>query len=345
MKKQGFPYAVVGMIVSFALLVAVFFIGMQTRNIRQTYETEAQITLAPTLAPPTLFARPTEVLLRLGSVNPEVRSLQKRLQELGYYTGEVDGQYGNGTREAVILFQQQHDLAADGLVGASTLEMLYGPLAHEVIITPEPVLPQVSPDDLPLLVNRTHLLPEAYAAKKLVVIENTLPKGLAVIKEAGERAEKQAVDALAAMLQAAHTDGLTQWQISEGYRTLEEQLALFEAQKQKYISGEETGSALSPQAAEKETERRVARPGTSEHHTGLALDLTVPGRVFADTEQAKWLAKNCWGFGFILRYQNGKEDVTGFSPEPWHIRYIGKEHSLYMGQTGLALEEYLHLFK
>ncbi|MDD4105312.1 MAG: D-alanyl-D-alanine carboxypeptidase family protein [Eubacteriales bacterium] len=345
MKKRGFPYTIVGIIVTCALLVAILIVALQTRSIRRTYQGEAQITSAPTLAPPTLFARPTEVLLRLGSVSPEVKSLQTKLKELGYYAGDVDGQYGNGTREAVVLFQQQHDLDADGLVGETTLDVLYGPLAHAVVVTPEPVLPQADQDDLPLLVNRTHFLPDAYAAKKLVVIEDVLPDNLAVIKEAGERAEKEAVEALAAMLEAAHADGLTVWQVSEGYRTLEEQLALFEAQKQKYLNGEETGSALSPVAAEKETEHQVARPGTSEHHTGLAFDITVPGRSFADTEQSTWLAENCWEYGFIIRYQNGKEGVTGFSPEPWHIRYVGKQHSLYMEQTGLALEEYLLLFE
>ena len=85
----------------------------------------------------------------------------------------------------------------------------------------------------------------------------------------------------------------------------------------------------------------MADPGTSEHHTGLAFDITVAGTIFKGTKQQIWLHKNCWDYGFIVRYQDGKEDVTGFIAEDWHIRYVGVEHATAMRDQNLSLEEYL----
>ena len=82
--------------------------------------------------------------------------------------------------------------------------------------------------------------------------------------------------------------------------------------------------------------------GCSEHHTGLAFDMTVPGTsAFVGTKQCTWLHANCWDYGFIIRYTDDKQDITGFMGEEWHIRYVGKEHSLNMKDSGLCLEEYL----
>lgn len=85
-----------------------------------------------------------------------------------------------------------------------------------------------------------------------------------------------------------------------------------------------------------------ARPGFSEHQTGLALDLNTITQEFADTAEGKWVANNAQNYGFILRYPKGKEDETGYIYEPWHIRYVGVElaQELYNGGDWITLEDY-----
>ena len=83
-----------------------------------------------------------------------------------------------------------------------------------------------------------------------------------------------------------------------------------------------------------------ARPGHSEHQSGLAMDVNSLKFAFADTKEGIWLAENCWKYGFIIRYPEGKEDITGYKYEPWHIRYLGKELAKKVYDSGLCLEEY-----
>lgn len=84
-----------------------------------------------------------------------------------------------------------------------------------------------------------------------------------------------------------------------------------------------------------------ARPGHSEHQTGLAIDLNSISDAFASTPEAAWVAKNAHIYGFIIRYPKGKEATTGYQYEPWHIRYLGVENAQKVYQSGLTLEEYL----
>ena len=97
-----------------------------------------------------------------------------------------------------------------------------------------------------------------------------------------------------------------------------------------------------------ETARRVsATPGQSEHQTGLAMDVTSPEidfkltTEFEKTREGKWVLENAHKYGFIIRYPKGKEAITGYDYEPWHLRYVGKEHAAYMKEHNLTLEEYL----
>jgi LAS superfamily LD-carboxypeptidase LdcB len=93
------------------------------------------------------------------------------------------------------------------------------------------------------------------------------------------------------------------------------------------------------------TKLTVADPGASEHHTGLAFDITVPGTTFKGTDQEKWLAANCWEYGFIIRYQEDKQKITGYIAESWHIRYVGLPHSTVIRDHNWCLEEYLEQLK
>lgn len=84
-----------------------------------------------------------------------------------------------------------------------------------------------------------------------------------------------------------------------------------------------------------------AKPGTSEHQTGLAMDINSIQTSYGDTKEGKWLAANCWKYGFIIRYQKDKTDITGYYYEPWHLRYLGKEIAKMVYDSGLCLEEFL----
>ena len=89
-------------------------------------------------------------------------------------------------------------------------------------------------------------------------------------------------------------------------------------------------------------DKYVAKAGFSEHQTGLAIDLTNEYRYFVKgTNEAEWLENNCYKYGFIIRYPEGQESITGVAYEPWHIRYVGEEVSRYIYENNITLEEYL----
>lgn len=328
------------LIVMAAMLIGIFYLRNKTDEANRVYAAEAAITPKPTIAPPAIYAKPTDALLRSGSVGVEVQQLQTKLKELGFYTGEVDGQFGGGTKTAVVRFQGQHGLNPDGMAGAETLAAVYSAGAKHMVVTPRPALP-ASGQDLPMLVNRTSSIPEGYTPRDLVALKDVVPRDMLILKDPDVRANRQAVEALVKMIRAAQADGQQVWQVSEGYRTPARQQELFNAQVQQLIKDEQ----LSEESARKAAEKTVALPGTSEHHTGLAFDLTVPGYFFGDTPQAQWLENHCFEHGFILRYTANKEEITGFLPEPWHVRYVGEAHARFMEEHNLALEEYLALYR
>ncbi len=127
------------------------------------------------------------------------------------------------------------------------------------------------------------------------------------------------------MKSAAASDGISLWIVS-GFRSYATQASLYN----RY-------SASDGQAA---ADTYSARPGHSEHQTGLAMDINSLESAFANTPEGKWLAANAWKYGFILRYPSGKESVTGYIYEPWHYRYVGEELAKSVYESGLCLEEY-----
>ena len=86
-----------------------------------------------------------------------------------------------------------------------------------------------------------------------------------------------------------------------------------------------------------------ARPGHSEHQSGLAFDIGKLDNNYGETAAGKWLAQNAHNYGFIIRYLKGKESITGFQYEPWHVRYVGVEHATNIYNHGITLEEYLNI--
>ncbi len=99
----------------------------------------------------------------------------------------------------------------------------------------------------------------------------------------------------------------------------------------------------------KNAESFSARPGHSQHQLGTAIDLGVEGKSnfnesFGQTSEGVWLSQNAVRFGFVMSYPKGKESITGYSYEPWHYRYIGKDNARKMIDQGLILEEFLQRF-
>lgn len=132
--------------------------------------------------------------------------------------------------------------------------------------------------------------------------------------------------AFATMKQDAAGKGLTLIN-SSNFRSYSDQIALYK----KYV--EQDGQAAA--------DTYSARPGFSEHQTGLVIDLNSVDDSFANTPEAAWVAQNAHKYGFIVRYPKGKEAITGYQYEPWHIRYLGVDTATAVYQSGKTLEEYL----
>jgi D-alanyl-D-alanine carboxypeptidase len=147
--------------------------------------------------------------------------------------------------------------------------------------------------------------------------------------------------ALEGLFQEMHYYGYYSMAVYSGYRSYDYQATIFE----QYVQNE---MASDPTRTREEAEALVltyaTRPGTSEHQTGLAVDMDTLGSFtveFAWTTEFYWLQENAWKFGFILRFPQDKEDVTSITFEPWHYRYVGRYHAKIMHDNGLCLEEYI----
>ena len=133
--QASFSPRVLG-ILALVLIAAIAFVLIRTSITRQEYNTLLNTTAKPTLSPPVLSFQATDALFRMGSIGPEVIRLQERLKALDYYQGELDGQYGRATQEAISRFQTQNGLEADGMAGALTLSVLNSPDARPASAQP-----------------------------------------------------------------------------------------------------------------------------------------------------------------------------------------------------------------
>ncbi len=155
-----------------------------------------------------------------------------------------------------------------------------------------------------LVANKTYSLPEDYNPGELLT-------------ECSEAFEK--------MKSEAAKEDLVLWNAS-GFRSYELQESLY--------------TRYSDRDGKEAADRYSARPGHSEHQTGLAIDLNTITSAFADTAEGKWVSENCHKYGFILRYPQDKESVTGYMYEAWHIRYVGVDTATKIYESGLCFEEY-----
>lgn len=164
------------------------------------------------------------------------------------------------------------------------------------------------------LVNGEHPIPDDYPFEIVFYRDTDVPMNSEITEDYGRMSD---------YVRLEMEDHLY---VSSSYRSYEDQVRIYEEE--------------GPEVA--------AVPGQSEHQTGLALDVYAmyfAGAAFPDSQVGLFVINNCSQFGFIIRYPYGAEDITGFSYEPWHIRYVGIPHSEIITSAGITLEEYIDFFE
>ena len=213
------------------------------------------------------------------------------------------------------------DLSALGEIGeAQTIEQPANewsyPVSYDLLMTSEYLI----------LANKENLLAEDFVPDDLV-------DDLDVRKISYDPIQMQetAANALKVLFDAAQEDGIYLYAHS-GYRS-------YRTQKTMYYNRLEKNNGTDDGV--------VQYPGASDHQTGLGIDVINKAGIgkkftnaFAETKEGRWLAENCWDYGFIIRYQEDKEDITGISYESWHLRYVGVQVAQYMRDKHLCLEEF-----
>ncbi|MGF7050281.1 D-alanyl-D-alanine carboxypeptidase [Paenibacillus sp. DS2015] len=185
-----------------------------------------------------------------------------------------------------------------------------------------------NPEAVTVIVNKQRSLPDGYEPNDLV--EPNVPFSFDEPHEK-RQLRKEAAEALEELFAEAKSDGIELRAVS-GYRSYARQKSIYENNVR--TKGEEYASRVS------------AVPGMSEHQTGLTMDVSSPSvnnaieEVFGESVEGKWLAEHAAEFGFIIRYLEGKEEITGYVYEPWHIRYIGRDLATDLAASALTAEEY-----
>ena len=191
-----------------------------------------------------------------------------------------------------------------------------------------PIVSTLTKDDgnLLVLVNKEYTISRDYYPIDMVDVDGSLSTNQNL------KVKREAYDAYLTMLKDAQAEGLN-FCICSAYRGFEVQESLY------YNSLASNGKEY--------TDKMFAYPGRSEHHTGYAIDVTSASmnwglsQDYADYPDGAWIAEHCDEYGFIIRYPKGKEDITGYMYEPWHIRYVGVEIAKEITEAGITLEEYL----
>lgn len=172
-----------------------------------------------------------------------------------------------------------------------------------------------------ILVNKHFYLEKDYVPDNLIELDQTISKGGIYLVE-------EARDAFQKLVKDAKKEGVSVRAVS-AYRSYHYQASLYN----RYVEKEGTSKA----------DTYSARPGFSEHQTGLSLDIDdtkVPFTEFEETESFQWMKSHAHDYGFILRYPKGKENITGYTYEPWHYRYVGRSLATSVKQKNLTWDEY-----
>lgn len=180
------------------------------------------------------------------------------------------------------------------------------------------------------LINADHPLPEDYTICTVGLKD-------------GQSVDERCYPDLQAMMDDCRAAGLSPY-ICSSYRAKDFQERLFDENVANLLA-----QGFSYEEAYTETTRNIAIPGTSEHESGLAVDIVDISYQLLDNEQEntpaqQWLMENSWRYGFILRYPKDKTDITGFVYEPWHYRYVGKTAAEEIYRENICLEEYIEKY-
>ena len=194
----------------------------------------------------------------------------------------------------------------------------------------EQALLEAKEKGLLILVNKEHPVDQSYKPDDLTAVKYYVPDRA----ESTRYMRAEAAEAFRRLVEAAAAEGL-EIKMTTAYRSYDFQKILFD----NYVAKE----------GEKKANTYSAKPGQSEHQTGLATDVSSPSvdwqlsNDYGNTAEGKWLADNAYRFGFILRFPKGKEDITGYQYEPWHIRYVGLTAAREIHDYDLTLEEFLQI--
>jgi D-alanyl-D-alanine carboxypeptidase len=238
----------------------------------------------------------------VASANDRPGADISRFSDLYYYEADKLDRY--------LAYEAAHPELSPGAVVWRVDAKLDKPFYSDVAIIEKP-------DMLPVLANKYNKFPDDFAPSELVDLR------------AGVQVTPETKEAFLGLAAAAKTEGFT-IRAGSAYRTIAYQKSLYDRYKK--ADGADKADTYS------------SRPGHSEHHTGRTLDLVAADGTlqnFRDTPEAGWVAENAWRFGFIVRYTQDNEEVTGYGSEPWHLTYVGKTAAAIMrGRNIGSLEEY-----
>lgn len=244
----------------------------------------------------------------------DIMWIQESLKIAGYYTS-MDGSFGNDTKSKLRDFKESIGLSSDDKYTTETKRYFEEIRANKLA-------PEIG--SYMVLLNKTNYIPSSYIPDNLVSTTVRRNKEIELVKEVSDKVTE--------MFNDAEKDGLYIY-LASGYRSYFYQEGIFSRRVSSHGFSE--------------AETVVAIPGQSEHQTGLAIDITNEAmgfrldQDFDEQAEFEWMMDNCYKYGFILRYRDGKEEQTGYIYEPWHYRYIGDvEAAKMIMENEFILEEY-----
>ncbi|MBO1512197.1 M15 family metallopeptidase [Metabacillus sp. BG109] len=253
-------------------------------------------------------------------------SLPKGMPFSGNHEGQDIKQSGQRSElENNLVVSEEEQIDEDFLLESNFFNVVKQVDGNKIIENPTNILS---------MVNKEYTLPEGYEPTDLVTPNVEFSFGEEDIPKRYLR--KEAAKALEELFSLAKNEGIELLAVS-GFRSYSRQQGIFNVEK------EDKGEEQALQA--------VALPGQSEHQTGLAMDVTSRSvnleitEDFGESVEGKWVKENAHKAGFIIRYPKGKESITGYQYEPWHLRYVGKEKAAVIYKNGLTLEEYFQKVK
>ena len=249
-----------------------------------------------------------------------------------------------GAKKAAGSVSEETELSGNNMTGAdaASAQLEAGDASSASAVTPEPTAtptPDPYADKPDIDINSW----EYVLANPWNSIEDYYPD---VVPIEDIEVDYRIYDAMEAFVSDCRDAGNTVY-LSSGYRSYDLQKYLFEKKCEEY---DEETAATCEEYDEETAATIVARPGTSEHQTGLAADITeeyyeYKSAILEDTAMYQWMEAHCQDYGFIVRFPDGKEDITGIIYEPWHFRYVGVEAATYIMEHNLTLEEFVALYK